>query len=64
VKLEVEKNALAGRDNLAHELRAFGCEKLAADLEHADRAAQPLDESKRTVAIMNVECNYEAILDA
>ena len=64
MKLEVEKDALSGRDNLAHEVRAFGCEKLAADLEHADRAAQPLYEPKRAVAIMNVECNYEAILDA
>jgi hypothetical protein len=64
MKFQVQENTLAGGYNLTHELRALSGEKLAADFEHPDSAAQSLDEPKCMVAIRDVQSDYEAILYA
>jgi hypothetical protein len=63
VEFQVEKNAFAGGYDFPHKLRAFSGEELAADLEHADGAGQPINQSKGVVAAMHVQRNYEPIFN-
>ena len=57
VELQVEEDAVAAARQRADDVRAFGGEEPAADLEAADDAAQRVGQRDRRRAVLDVERN-------
>ena len=55
VELQIEKDAVAARDQLFDDRWAVAGEQAAADLESADRAAKPIGEAPRVIRRVDVE---------
>jgi hypothetical protein len=55
MELEVEKDPVTTPGELAHDLRSFGGEEPAADLESAGDTAQPIREGQGVPGVVDVE---------